>query len=109
MVIFSRINAIKEMYEIEFTPEANEDLKLFRKFEQNQMLDGIGRQLTYEPNVETHNRKQMRPNDVARWELRIGKFRVFYNVDEETHTVSVEAVGFKVGSLLFIRGERREL
>jgi len=97
------------MYGIEFTPEANEDLKLFRKFEQQQILDEIERQLTYEPNVETRNRKEMRPNDVAGWELRIGKFRVFYNVDEETYTVSVEAVGFKVGSILFIRGERREL
>lgn len=97
------------MYEIEFTPEANEDLKLFKKFEQKQILDEIERQLTYEPNVATRNRKEMRLNDVAGWELRIGKFRVFYNVDEQTHTVSVEAVGFKVGSLLFIRGERREL
>ena len=96
------------MYEIEFTPEANEDLKLFRKFEQKQILDETEDQLKYEPNVETRNRKEMRPNNVAGWELRIGKFRVFYKVDEETHTVSIEAVGFKVGSILFIRGERRE-
>jgi len=97
------------MYEIEFTPEANEDLKLFRKFEQKQILDEIERQLAYEPNVATRNRKEMRPNDVAGWGLRVGRFRVFYNIDEETYTVSVEAVGFKVGSILFIRGERREL
>jgi len=100
---------LPEMYEIEFTPEANEDLKLFRKSEQKQILDETEHQLKYEPNVETRNRKEMRPNDVAGWELRIGKFRAFYHVDEETHTVSIEAVGFKVGSLLFIRGERREL
>ena len=97
------------MYEIEFTPEANGDLKLFKKFEQKQILDETERQLKHEPNVATRNRKEMDPNDVAGWELRIGKFRVFYNVDEETRTVSVEAVGFKVGSILFIRGERREL
>ena len=97
------------MYEIEFTPEANEDLKLFRKFEQKQVLDEIERQLKYEPKVETRNRKRMRLNEVAEWELRIGKFRVFYNVVEETHIVSIEAVGFKIGSMLFIRGERREL
>ena len=97
------------MYEIEFTPEANEDLKLFRKFEQKQILDETEHQLKYEPNVRTRNRKEMDPNEVAGWELRIGKFRVFYNVDEETRMVSVEAVGFKVGNMLFIRGERREL
>ena len=97
------------MYEIEFTPEANEDLKLFKKFEQKQILDETERQLKYEPNVATRNRKEMAPNDVAGWELRIGKFRVFYNVDRETRTVSIEAVGFKIGSILFLRGTRREI
>ncbi len=97
------------MYAIEFTPEANEDLKLFRKFEQRQILDEMEHQLKYEPKIVTRNRKEMSPNDVAGWELRIGKFRVFYNVDEETRTVSIVAVGFKVGSILFIRGERRAL
>jgi len=97
------------MYEIEFTPEANEDLKLFRKFEQKQILDEIERQLNYEPNVATRNRKEMDPNEVAGWELRVGKFRVFYNVDEPTQAVSIEAIGFKIGSTLFIRGERREI
>lgn len=97
------------MFEIEFTPEANEDLRLFRKFEQKQILDETERQLKHEPNVATRNRKKMSPNDVARWELRISKFRVFYNVDEESRTVSIEAVGFKVGNILFIRGERRKL
>ncbi|MBM4049670.1 MAG: type II toxin-antitoxin system RelE/ParE family toxin [Planctomycetes bacterium] len=97
------------MYEIDFTPEANEDLDLFRKFEQQQVLDEIERQLKHQPSVETRNRKRLRPNNVADWELRIGKFRVFYNVEDETRTVSIEAVGFKVGNLLFIRGQRREL
>ena len=97
------------MYEIEFTLEANEDLELFRKFEQKRILDETESQLKYEPNVETRNRKKMRSNDVAGWELRIGKFRVFYNVDERTHTVSLEAAGFKIGGILFIRGERRKL
>ncbi len=97
------------MYEIEFTPEALEDLKSFRKFEQNEIVDGVETQLTYEPTVETQQRKQLRPNEIAEWELRIGKFRVFYNVEEEVLLVSVEAVGFKVGNLLFIRGEKRDI
>jgi mRNA-degrading endonuclease RelE of RelBE toxin-antitoxin system len=97
------------MYEIEFTPEALEDLKSFRKFEQNEIIDGIETQLKYEPTVETRQRKQLRPNDIAEWELRIGKFRVFYNVEEEVLIVSIEAVGFKIGNMLFIRGEKREI
>jgi mRNA-degrading endonuclease RelE of RelBE toxin-antitoxin system len=97
------------MYVVEFTPEALEDLKSFRKFEQNEIIDGIEAQLKYEPTVETRHRKQLRPNDIAEWELRLGKFRVFYNVEEEGLMVSIEAVGFKIGNLLFIRGEKREL
>ena len=97
------------MYKIEFTPEAVRDLKALKKSEQKEVIDGIETQLKHEPMVETRNRKKLRPNDVAEWELRIGRFRVFYNVDETVHIVSVEAVGFKVGSQLFIRGEKRNL
>jgi mRNA-degrading endonuclease RelE of RelBE toxin-antitoxin system len=96
------------MYEIEFTPEALEDLKSFPKFEQNEIIDGIETQLKYEPTLETRQRKQLHANDVAQWELRLGKFRVFYNI-EEGSIVSIEAVGFKIGNLLFVRGEKREL
>jgi len=42
-------------------------------------------------------------------ELRVGKFRVFYDVDMENKFVKVEAVGFKKGSKLFIHGEEYKL
>ena len=72
-------------------------------------MDSIDAQLRYEPTVETRNRKELRPNEVASWELRIGRFRVFYDVDEKDRNVSIEAIGFKIGHELFIRGERTEL
>jgi len=97
------------MYDIEFTPEAIDDLKSFRKFEQQIIISGIESQLTYEPTVETRNRFRMRPNEVAEWELRIDKYRVFYNVEHEVHIVSIEVVGFKSGNQLFVRGKRRDL
>ncbi len=97
------------MYRLEFTPEALEDLKSLRKSEQGEVIDGIESQLKYEPRGETRNRKKLRPNDVADRELRIGRFRVFYNVDDDAHILSIEAVGFKVGNLLFIRSQKREL
>ena len=77
------------MYQIEFTPEALDDLRAFRKSEQNEILDGITDQLQFEPTIETRNRKRMRPNPVAKWEWRIGRFRVLYNVDEEVKIVSI--------------------
>ena len=59
--------------------------------------------------LKTRNRKRLRPNDVAEWELRIGKYRVFYNVEKHVLIVSIEAIGFKVGNVLYIRGKRRDL
>jgi mRNA-degrading endonuclease RelE of RelBE toxin-antitoxin system len=97
------------MYEIEYTPEAFNDLNSFRKFEQKHILDEVDAQLQYEPNVEIRNRKQLRPNEMAEWELRIGRFRVFYDVHKATQVVQVEAIGYKRGSRLFIRGQEYDL
>lgn len=97
------------MFDIDFSPEAAEDLKCFRKFEQQEVIAGIQKQLKHEPAVETRNRKKLRPNEVAEWEVRVSRFRVFYNVDEEAGIVIIEAIGFKIGSQLFIRGEKRTL
>ncbi len=97
------------MYEIEFTTEAIQDLESFRKFEHHKIIDGIEAQLKYEPAVETRNRKRLRPNDVAEWELRIGKFRVFYDVYDQVRIVKVEGVGHKAGNRLFLHGEEYKL
>lgn len=100
---------MEAMFEIEFTHSARQDLKTLRKFEQQIVLDGIDEHLQFEPTVETWNRKRLHPNDIADWELRLGKHRVFYNVEEQVKIVAIQAVGFKVGNELYIRGERREV
>jgi len=97
------------MYEIEFTVNALEDLQAFKKFEQQIIISGINTQLKYEPTVENRNRFRMRPNEVAEWELRLGKYRVFYQVEDIVQIVSIEVIGFKIGNQLFVRGERRYL
>ncbi len=97
------------MYEIEFSDEALQDLESLKKNEQNEVLDDIDTNLRYEPAVETRNRKRLRPNQTAEWELRIGQFRVFYDVYEAVKIVSIEAVGLKVGSLLRFRGKEKPL
>lgn len=49
-----------------------------------------------EPTVETRNRKPMRPNPLAPWELRIGNLRVYYDVEATPRrVVYVRAVGIK--------------
>jgi hypothetical protein len=61
------------------------------------VLDAVGTQLVHEPTVETRNRKPMRPNPVAPWELRIGNLRVYYDVETEPErVVYVRAAGIKL-------------
>jgi mRNA-degrading endonuclease RelE of RelBE toxin-antitoxin system len=97
------------MYEIEFSPRARKDLDWFKKREQNEILDGIESSLTYEPNVETRHRKKLRPNETAEWELRLGKYRVFYDVEETVLIVSIEAIGLKLGNTFYFQGKEEEL
>lgn len=97
------------MFEIKFTPEAVEDLRWFRKAERRRILAELESQLSCEPAVETRNRKRLRPNKLAQWELRIKRFRVFYDVDIENQLIKVEAAGYKRGSRLFIHGKEYEL
>lgn len=97
------------MYEIEYTAEALEDLESLRKFEQKQVTDEIDAQLKNEPDIETRNRKRLRPNNVAEWELRTGRFRVFYDVYQMVKIVRIVAIGYKENNRVFIHGEEYEL
>ena len=67
-------------------------------------------QLRDEPLRETRNRKLLRPNPMAAWELRVGQLRIFYEVDaEEADVVNVLAIGIKTGNRLFIAGQEMRL
>jgi len=97
------------MYDLLFTPDADMDLESLRRNEQVAAIAAIEANLRHEPTAETRNRKRLRPNPVADWELRAGRLRVLYNVEEDAHLVQIEAVGLKAGNLLFVRGRRTEL
>ncbi len=97
------------MFQIEFTPEAREDLRLLRAYDQRRVIEAVEAQLRHQPAQETRNRKRLRPTELAEWEVRIAAFRVFYDVDEENELVKIEAVGYKQGNTLFIHGEEYEL
>jgi hypothetical protein len=75
--------------------------------------DEIKRHLSFEPEVETRNRKPLkRPVSFgAKWELRCGldnRFRVFYIVSSEYHQVHILAIGVKIGNKLLIGGKEIE-
>ena len=97
------------MFRIELTPEAIEDLRLLRKYDQQQIVAAIESQLPDQAAQETRNRKRLRPNRLAEWELRVGDYRVFYDVDQDNAAVKIVAVGYKEGSQLFVHGEAYQL
>ncbi len=72
------------------------------------ILAAVEGQLAHEPLVETRNRKRLRANPIAPWELRVRGMRVFYEVDEPG-VVTVLAIGTKRGNRLCIEGEEIEL
>lgn len=97
------------MYEIEFTPDSIKDLRWFTKRDRKQIMAALESRLSHEPTVETRNRKRLRPNRLAEWELRWGGFRIFFDVKEEDRLINIIAVGYKEGIRLFIRGKEYEL
>ena len=97
------------MFAIRFTPEAIEDLRCYVKPDRKRIVDGIESSLKHEPGRETRNNKKLRPNRLAERELRVGRFRVFYDVDERGALVKIEAVGHKRGNRLYVQGEEFQL
>ena len=74
------------------------------------VFDAVDEQLADQGAVETRNRKPMRPNPLAPWELRVGELRVYYDVEEEPEKlVTVLAIGVKDRSRVIIGGEEVEL
>ena len=97
-------------YRIEYLPDAEDHLRALPTRQQTTVLDEVERKLSHEPTVETRNRKPMRPNPVAPWELRIGNLRIYYDVTEEpAAAVLVRAVGVKDRDRVIIGGEEFKL
>ena len=95
-------------FSIRFTPGANEDLLFYPVTQQRIIVDSIKRHLMHEANVETRRRKKLTDHPLAPWELRIGDFRVFYEIDKET-IIKVTAIGHKLHNDLIVRGKKVEL
>ena len=89
------------IYAIEYAESTADDLADLRAYERAEILDRIEAQLMHEPTQKTRNRKilvglippweYMEPV----WELRIGEYRVFYDVDEAAFVVMIRAIRHK--------------
>lgn len=86
------------MFEIRFAESVEGDLRKIPVYYRNQILDAIEEQLVHEPETATRNRKLLEnltpPWQTVEpiWELRVGEYRVFYDVSLTESTVYVRAV-----------------
>ena len=97
-------------YHIQIMEPALEHLDELRASDRKTILEAVEASLVHEPSLPAKNRKPMRPNKLATWELRIGSFRVYYDVVVEPEpTVVVVAVGLKEGAKVLIAGEKIQL
>ncbi len=69
-----------------------------RVYDHRIVLSAIEEQLSHQPGVRTRRRKELLnltpsfEHVPPVWELRVGEFRVFYDVDEPARRVHVRAV-----------------
>jgi mRNA-degrading endonuclease RelE of RelBE toxin-antitoxin system len=89
-------------FRVEFSPASEDDLQRMRVFEQRRIAQAVQVQLTEDPDVETRNRKCLGDHLTADfvyvpplWELRVGEFRVFYEIDAADDVVYIHAVRHK--------------
>ena len=82
---------------------------MLRKRDQQIVVDAIAAQLTHQPDQPTAHRKPLEDNPIAPWELRVGDFRVFYDINHDVQVVAVVAVGKKVHNQLRIGGAEIDL
>jgi mRNA interferase RelE/StbE len=71
-------------YEIRYSIEAIEQLKKLRTFDSTAILDQIEQVLSVNPTAVSKSRiKRLRKPAPTQYRLRVGEFRVFYDVTEE--------------------------
>lgn len=86
------------MYELRFARDVAKDLDRLSARDRRRVLDAIERQLLHEPTKPTRNRKllvNLIPPWTAEppiWELRVGEYRVFYDVAQKQAVVYVRAI-----------------
>ena len=102
--------AKKEPFFLIFAPIVHDHLSALDAKYDSLIRHKIEEQLTHEPDVETRNRKPVRPPAAfqAEWELRFGpnnRFRVFYQIYHENREVRIVAVGLKDRNRLIVGGE----
>ncbi len=83
-------------FEIQYDQTAVDELRALRRVDQVAILDAIERHLVDEPTrLSSQTIKKLEPPVLASYRLRVGDYRVFYDVYEDRQTLLVVAVRFK--------------
>ena len=97
-------------FKVLYSPDTEEHLRALTARQRTTVMDGIDKRLGSQPTIETRNRKPMRPNHLAPWELRIGELRVYYDVQIEPEPiVFIRAIGIKEDNHVRVGGVIIEL
>lgn len=77
-------------YEIEITNSARDDLDALSAFDRKAVVNGIEVHLKHQPRKESRSRiKKLIQPAISEYRLRIGEFRVYYDVIEDDMRVVV--------------------
>jgi addiction module RelE/StbE family toxin len=83
-------------YDISFDELASEELDRLRAFDRVSILAAIQKHLIDEPLLRSRNRKPLTPDPSIRtegmWECRVGQWRIFYHVEEESNSVIIRMI-----------------
>lgn len=71
-------------FRINLTPGAAEDLDYFDAYAQRIIMSAIRIYLMHAANVPTKRRKRLGSNPIAPWELKSDKYRIFYDIIDDT-------------------------
>ncbi len=97
-------------FRIEYALAAIQHLSSLTARQRATVLDVVALKLRHQPTVPTRNRKRLRDNTLAPWELRIGDIRVYFDVEEAPEpVVTIRAVGVKTRERVVIGGEEVDL
>ena len=93
-------------YTIRWRHTAEADLRSFRNAAAASAIRrAVDRFLADTPTLDEGARKRLDPNPLdAGWRLRVGEYRVLYDVDEEAGVVDILPVGHKPRETLHIQG-----
>jgi mRNA-degrading endonuclease RelE of RelBE toxin-antitoxin system len=92
-------------YRIRITEVAAQQLRAFAAHDRRIIESAITARLTEQPAMPTRSIRQLRPNPLAEFELRVQRFRVLYNVGGKNEDVVLLLIGVNVGNKLIVEGE----